>query len=202
MTAQFSEAIKCIDGILHNLPYHQARVDRTRAKFGGGKTDLGDILSEIPAHARRGTFKCRVVYGMAVESIEFIPYSFRKIATVGIVENDSIEYGYKYTDRNLLNTLLAKTGCDDVIIIKRRLVTDAFSSNLVFESGSGLFTPDTCLLPGTKRQFLLDTGRIAEKRIAFDDIWSYDRIRFINAMIDLEDGVCIETGKVKRLIIH
>lgn len=198
MTAQFSEAIKCKDGILHNLPYHQARVDRTRTKFGGGKTDLTDILSEIPAHARRGTFKCRVVYGAAAESVEFIPYSFRRIATVGIVENDSIEYGYKYTDRSLLNALLGETGCDDIIIIQRRLVTDAFSSNLVFESAGGdLFTPDTCLLPGTKRQFLLDTGRIAERRITLDDIWLYDRIRFINAMIDLEDDVWIGTDKVK-----
>lgn len=194
MKAQFSEAIKCKDSVLYNLPHHQTRVDRTQAKFGGGKIDLGDILQEIPAHARQGIFKCRVVYSTVVESIEFIPYSFPQITTVGIVENDDIEYGYKYTDRNLLNALLGQTGCDDMIIIKQRFVTDAFSSNLVFESDSGLFTPDTCLLPGTKRQLLLDTGRIVKKRITLDDIWLYNRIRFINAMIDLEDDIYVETG--------
>lgn len=199
MTVQFSEAIKCKDGILQNLSYHQARVDKTQAKFGGEKIDLTGILSEIPAHARRGTFKCRIVYGIAVESIVFIPYSFRRIDTVGIVKNDDIEYGYKYTDRNQLNRLLRLTGCDDMIIIKQRFVTDAFSSNLIFESGNGLFTPETCLLPGAKRQFLLDTGKIVEKRITFDDIQSYDRIRFINAMIDLEDDIYMETKKIKFL---
>jgi 4-amino-4-deoxychorismate lyase len=140
-----------------------------------------------------------VVYGEHIERIEFIPYVFRGMATVGVVENNRIEYGYKYTDRSLLNALLKQTGCDDMVIIRQGLVTDAFASNLVFESDEGLFTPDTFLLPGTKRQFLLDTGKIAEKRIIADDIPSYCRIRFINAMTDLEDNRCIETEKLKFL---
>lgn len=199
MKTQFSEAIKLKDGIFHNLPYHQARVDKTLTKFGADKINLTDILSDIPAQVHQGIFKCRIVYSTNIESIEFIPYSFRRMATVGIVENDNIEYGYKYTDRNLLNELLRQTGCDDMIIIKQGFVTDAFSSNLVFESDRGLFTPKTCLLAGTKRQFLLDTGKIVEKRIDLNDIRSYDRIRFINAMIDLEDDIYIEIRKIKLL---
>ena len=199
MKAQFSEAIKYKDGVLYNLTYHQARVSKTLAEFGGKEISLARVLSEISAPAQKGVFKCRMVYGRDVESVEFTPYSFRQISTVGIIEGNSVEYAYKYTDRNLLSELLRQAGCDDIIIIKQGFVTDAFAANLVFESRDGLFTPTTHLLPGTKRQLLLDTGRIKEAQVAVGDIQKYERVRFINAMIDLEDNICIETRKIKVL---
>ncbi|MDR1876597.1 MAG: aminotransferase class IV [Flavobacteriaceae bacterium] len=198
MKPQFSEAIKFKNGVFYNLSYHQARVNKTLEKFGGGEIDLAKALSEMPVPVQQGIFKCRVVYGKSIETIEFAPYSFRRIATIGMVESNDIEYGYKYTNRNMLNKLLKQTGCDDMIIIRQGFTTDAFASNLVFESSEGLFTPDTCLLPGTKRRFLLDTGKITEKRITARDIQSYSQIRFINAMIDLEDNICIEVKKLFR----
>lgn len=196
MKPEFSEAIKLKDGIFFNIPYHQTRIDRTLARFGGNDIDLAAALSSIPEYAREGVFKCRVVYTDHIESIEFIPYSFRKISTVRLTEADDIEYSYKYTDRTRLKELLEQSGCDDIIIIKNGLVTDASSSNLVFESPEGVFTPDSCLLPGTKRQMLINEGIIAERRIHATDIQNYDRIRFINAMIDLEDNIGISTKRL------
>lgn len=198
MKLQFSEAIKIKDGVIYNLPYHQARIDRTLTKFDGLKIDLVSTLAGITDDFNNGLFKCRLIYGKAgVENIEFIPYSPRRITTVRPITADNIEYGYKYTDRAHLNELLEQSGCDDIIIVKNGLVTDAFAANLIFESPDGLFTPDTYLLPGTKRQYLLDMGIIRQKRITVADIKFYDRIRFISVMIDLEDNICINSFHVR-----
>lgn len=198
MKLQFSEAIKIKDGIIYNLPYHQARIDRTLTKFEGLKIDLVSTLAGITDDFNNGLFKCRLIYGKAgVENIEFIPYSLRRINTVRLITADDIEYDYKYTDRVRLNELLDQSGCDDIIIVKNGLVTDAFAANLIFESSDGLFTPDAYLLPGTKRQYLLDMGIIRQKRITVADIKIYDRIRLISAMIDLEDNVCINSFQVR-----
>lgn len=198
MKLQFSEAIKLKDGVFYNLPYHQARMDRTLDEFGGMRIHLASALANTNSEIEQGLFKCRLVYGRyGIEDVAFIPYSPRLITTVEMVIADDIEYGYKYTDRECLNKLHGQSDCDDIIIIKNGLVTDAFASNLVFESAEGLFTPDSCLLSGTKRRFLLDQGKIRQRRIRMGDIYSYNCIRFINAMVDLEDNVCVKACEVK-----
>ncbi|NCC98748.1 MAG: hypothetical protein EOL95_03460 [Bacteroidia bacterium] len=197
MKLQFSEAIKLKDGVVYNLPYHQARIDITLAKFDGVKIDLVSTLANLIDDVKKGLFKCRLIYGKAgVENIEFIPYSSRRKTTVRLITADNIEYDYKYTDRAHLNELLEQSGCDDIIIAKNGLVTDAFAANLIFESSDGLFTPNTYLLPGTKRQYLLDMGIIRQKLITVADIKIYDRIRFINAMVDLEDNIYIDSCQI------
>lgn len=193
---KFIESIKLKDGMFYNLPYHQARLDKTQDKFFEKKIILEEVLSDIPSFAQNGLFKCRIVYGKDVESIEFTPYSPLKKKKVGIVSDDSINYSYKFADRSNLEKLIANTDFDDIIIVKNGFVTDALFSNLVFESSEGLFTPTTYLLPGTKRQFLLDKGIINERKIRIQDLEKYDTIRFINAMIDLEDEIIIPTKQI------
>lgn len=182
----FSEAIKLKDGVLYNLSYHEMRMRRTTEHFFGINFPL---LIEIPEDKMTGLFKCRIVYSNQIHSVEFIPYSFRAIRRLALVKDDSIDYVYKYTDRVALNTLLAKSGCDDIIIIKDGHITDASSSNLVFEDKTGLYTPDSYLLRGTKREYLLDKGVIKERAIKVENIKEYDSIYLINAMVDLEDRI-------------
>ena len=196
MKKTFSEAIKLKDGVFHNLSYHQQRVDRTQIHFGGGKINLADCLSTPPEEVRNGLFKCRIEYGVEVEKIEFIPYVFRPVGGVTAVANNGIDYRFKSTDRRSLNEMLKASGCSDIIIIKYGFVTDAFASNLVFESKEGLFTPESCLLNGTKRQSLLESKRISARPITIADIKSYDRLYFVNAMIDLEDNISIAIGDI------
>lgn len=184
----FSEAIKLKDGVLYNLSYHEMRMRRTTEHFFGINFPL---LIEIPEDKMTGLFKCRIVYSNQIHSVEFIPYSFRTIQKLALVQDDSIDYTYKYTDRVVLNTLLAKSGCDDIIIIKDGYITDASSSNLVFEDKTGLYTPDSYLLRGTKREYLLDKGVIKERVIKAENIKEYDSIYLINAMVDLEDRIMV-----------
>ena len=49
-----------------------------------------------------------------------------------------------------------------------------------------MFTPDTYLLNGSMRQFLLKTKRIIEKPIREEEISDYEKMYFINAMNPIE----------------
>ncbi|MEM8863787.1 MAG: hypothetical protein AAGD96_36215, partial [Chloroflexota bacterium] len=51
------------------------------------------------------------------------------------------------------------------------------------------YTPRRPLLAGTKRQYYLDSGRLVPIDIAAEEIKNFEKIRMINAMIDLEDKV-------------
>ena len=195
----FSEAIKLKDGVLYNLPYHQRRMNETTQTFYRTKADLSVIKAMVLARMNSGLYKCRVLYSDKIEKVEFIPYIFRNPETVAVVADDEIDYAYKYADRSRIDSLLQKSGCDDMIIVKNGLVTDAASSNLVFKSQEGLFTPKNYLLPGTKRQFLLDRGKIKERDITVNDLQAFDTVYFINAMVDLADGIKKE---IRRLIMR
>ncbi len=191
----FSEAIKLKDGVLYNLPYHEMRMKRTIENFSGKSFPL---LIDIPEDKKKGLYKCRIVYSNKILSIEFIPYSFRVVRNLSLVRNNLIDYSHKYTDRIELNTLLTQSGCDDIIIIKNGFITDASSSNLVFEDRTGLYTPNTYLLRGTKREYLLDRGIIKECTIKEKDIEKYDFVYLINAMIDLKDEIKIPITKIVK----
>ncbi len=197
MNTLFTEAIKLKDGILYNLAYHQRRVDRTLQYFYGTAIDLSVLQHRIPADKQTGLYKCRVVYGDRLLVVECIPYSFRKISNVCIVRDNEIEYGYKFADRSRLNALLERSGCDEMILVKNNRVADSSAANLVFMSDAGLFTPEHCLLPGTKRQYLLDKGIIRTKDIRLEDITSFNRVFFINALIDLEDNIGVDIHSLR-----
>jgi len=185
----FNEAIKLKGGILHNLSYHQDRINHTLFDYYKKHLDISYLKNEIPECAQDGFYKFRIIYSDKIESVELIPYSFRKLKKVGVVTDNSIDYSYKYADKSRLRNLLDSSRCDDILIIKNGLVTDAYSSNLVFASSQGYFTPENCLLSGTKRNYLLDQGKIKEKAISLENIKDYDCVYFINAMVDLEDNI-------------
>lgn len=185
----FSEVIKLKDGIFNNLNYHQKRVDNTLKSFKQPPIDLSIIKNMIPEYAHNGIYKCKILYSNAIEKIDFMPYTFRKIDTLEIIIDNNIDYSYKYADRSYIDKLVKKSSCDDIIIIKNGYVTDSSCSNLVFRLKDELVTPKHYLLPGTKRQSLIDNGKIKTKKINLEDIFKYDSVYFINAMIDLEDNV-------------
>lgn len=192
----FSEAIKVKDGVFFNLQYHIERANRTSKHFFGQEIRLNLSEDMIPENMGSDMLKCRVVYAHKVLDVEFIPYTFRQIKDVQIVRDNNIDYSYKRTDRNRIHNLLKQSGSDDIIIIKNGNVTDASSSNLVFEDETGLYTPSSYLLQGTKREYLLDHRLIMEKTIKEEDIKLYSKVYFINAMIDLEDQICLDTKTI------
>lgn len=185
---QLLETIKCTDGRLENLEFHQARFSHARKL----KFDAEDEISleqqiQLPDFAKTGLFRCRVIYGQQIEKIEFIPHVYRVVNSLQLVVDNNIDYNFKYADRKNLEQLFEKRDkCDDIIIVKNGLITDSFSANLVFFDGKKWWTPDTPLLRGTQREKLLAEGRINETRITLASLSDFTKVGLINAMSDFE----------------
>jgi 4-amino-4-deoxychorismate lyase len=196
---QLVESLKLKDGVLQNIGYHQARLDRAMSELFpiARKIDLARTIS-IPENCRSGVYKVRVLYGSSVDKIEIEPYVFRKIQSLKIVRHESIDYHLKYSDRQILNELFAlRENCDDIIVIKNGFVTDSFAANILFFDGKKWLTPETLLLKGTKRQFLLDQGIISEAKIGEADIRSFGKVGLVNAMVDFEEMPVISIEQVR-----
>jgi 4-amino-4-deoxychorismate lyase len=181
------ETIKCNDGVLYNLRYHQARMNLARkiAFRSKEQTDLEGSI-EIPAEFRNGLFRCRVSYGKAIEKVEFIKHEYRPVSSLRLVENNEIDYHLKYTDRQKLNSLFEKRGiCDDILIIKNGYITDSLTANVIFFDEKRWWTPDTPLLPGTQRAKLIVEKKIFVTEITPADLKKYTKAGLINAMQDL-----------------
>lgn len=191
------ESIKLENGRFHRLHYHQARLDRTLNDLYQLKDAINlstTLLNQ--QYPKDGLYKCRVVYEKKVESIEFIPYSPKHSLSLKVVHDLSIDYQHKYEDRSKIDSLFEQRQyCDDVLIVKNGFVTDASYSNIVFFDGFRWITPNTPLLRGTMRQFLLDAAEIKQESITIQDIPSFKSFRLINAMHGF-DGPEIEVSKI------
>ncbi len=182
------ETIKIVDGKPQNLDFHQKRFENARkSMFGLKNFDLLSEIIKVPEFAQNGLFRCRLLYKEKIEKIEFLPYNFRQIKTLRLVESNGIDYSYKFADRSELENLFARKGdCDDIIIVKNGLITDSFAANLVFYDGQKWWTPDSPLLKGTKREKFLAEKTISACKIELSDLQKYSKVGLINAMIDLD----------------
>ena len=184
------ETIKLKDGRLYNLDYHSDRFNRSRKEL----YDIGlpiDLQTKIvvPAYANRGLYKCRIEYDEHIRSIEFMPYEVRLVKSLRLVESEGLEYGHKFIERETINKLFEKRmECDDVLLLKNGRITDTSYANVVLlGKDNKWYTPSTCILPGTKRAYLLDKGIITEKEITPPSMRRYRELRLINSMIDIGD---------------
>ena len=181
---RFIETICIEDGQILNLPRHQQRVDSTRRHFFGQMPRLN-----LEEHIRttgcgNGRIRCRVTYGADIQNIEYFPYHIRSVKTLKPVECDSMEYSYKYADRSALDSLFARRGeADDILIVRNGLLTDTSIANIALWDGRQWHTPARPLLKGTRRAELLDNGILTEHDIPVENIWAYRKIRLFNAML-------------------
>lgn len=200
MKEVFVETI-CIDGgKLRNSDLHERRMVATALYHYSTTPKLpADIIASIPENLKHERVKCRVLYSDEVLSVEYHRYEPKPITSLKLVYDDTITYRYKSTNRsNLLEILKQRGGADDIIIVKNGKITDSSYSNLVFEAHNGeLFTPQTYLLNGTKRQALLSENIISEREITPDDLHLYKRLFFINAMLDLEDNISVQISEIR-----
>ena len=181
----FSEVIRVQDGVLCHPELHAARMDRTARRIWGGTA--GDRLAElaVPADLRTGRVKCRIVYGAERFEVTYAAYVPRTVHTLSLAQDDTLEYAYKYLDRGALNRLHDRVAADEVLIVRRGLLTDTSYTNIVLEDAAGdRFTPAEPLLRGTMRERLLREGWITERVIRADRLGDYRCIHLINAMLD------------------
>ncbi len=193
------ETIKIENRQICNLDWHNSRLNTSRNDLFGinEPLDLATVI-KVPADLDDGAYRCRVLYGRKIEEIQFHPHQSRPVNSLKIIHCNDIEYEYKFADRRKLEDLYEMRGiCDEVLIIKNGFITDTSISNVVFSLPDGWWvTPDTPLLKGTMRMYLLDTGQIAEAVLRLDDLPLLTGARMINCMMDLESGPVIEMDQI------
>ena len=193
----FLETIKAIDGELKHLEYHQKRYEGVLNSLDKKKVDN---LKELLNPPKKGLYRCRVVYSIENVEVEYIPYKKRQIHKLKLVESNTIEYSKKYADRREIDALLLQKGeGDDILIIKDGFVSDTSIANIAFYDGAYWFTPKTPLLQGTTRDRLLENGKIFEKDIRVEDIYTYKKIALMNAMIDFD---IITEENIRKIIVR
>lgn len=146
---------------------------------------IHSIKSPIPKMFQNGIVKYRVLYN-AKEIIDrsYSFYQIPKIRNLKIVNDNQIDYHFKYADRSHIEKLLLQKGdCDDIIIVRNGLITDTSFCNIVLKNENGLYTPKNPLLKGCQRAYLLAQQRLIEADIKLENLKNYDSIILINAML-------------------
>jgi 4-amino-4-deoxychorismate lyase len=187
---RFIETIRIEQGRLQHLNYHQERVNRTVAHFWGGDAtpiSLAEVI-RVPQEKMTVILKCRVTYGEQIEKVEFEHYLPHPVTSLRVVRDDNNDYKFKFANRDRLNELLKQRGiCDDVLIVKKGLITDTSYCNILFYDGRNWVTPATPLLKGTCRARLLNNGIITEEIITLADLGKFQKFMLINAMLEFDE---------------
>ena len=191
------ETVRFDNGRFSNIDYHIKRMKYSAKECLNDRLNFNTEeifkLAEKENANKKGLFKFRLLYNAENYKTEFVKYSLPEIKTLKPVECNNIEYHCKFTDRKILNDLKSKKGgADDILIIKNGFVTDTSFSNIIFFDGKNWVTPDTPLLAGTQRAYLLEKRLIKTKEVKITDIQKYKKARIINAMIRFEDEVDVE----------
>lgn len=198
---RFIESIRMVSGNLMNAEGHLRRVRETASAHHSDMEserlteEFRLLFSDISlkyGHDRM-VRKLRIVYSDIIENYSADPYVRKTIHKVRLVHDDTIEYPFKYENREAIDRLFAERGdCDDVIICKNGLITDSSYSNIVIADISGFYTPSSSLLEGCMRKLLLDEQKITTRQISVNDLFNYRYIYFVNAMRGLAENERIE----------
>jgi 4-amino-4-deoxychorismate lyase len=177
----FFETIKCEDSEVFNLHYHQLRISKTI----GLNIDLQEYIYPPTNHLLRA----KVVYSQnGIEKIDYFKYTPKNIKIFKIIEDDTIEYKYKYLNRENIDKLYTKIGiADEILIVKNGLLTDTSIANIALFINGKWLTPKKPLLEGTTRSRLLEEKTIFEADLTLEDIKLSSKIALLNAMIGFKE---------------
>jgi len=184
--SEFLETIKCVDGEVLNIEYHQKRYESVLKSLGCDEVE--DIISHINP-PKWGVYKCRVVYAPHAIDITYDEYKKKEVVTFKLVFDNDIRYTQKKLNRAEIDALYEKRdGCDEILIIKNLFVTDTSIANIAFyDDNLGMWiTPKNPLLKGTTRERLLDEGKLVEMEIKVHELRKFTKVALLNAMIGFD----------------
>lgn len=186
------ETIRCERGEALHLPYHQKRLEKSSQVLGiHQKYDLQTLI--VPPDNE--LYRCRFLYDTNGYTIEYHPYTPKKISSLKLLTCDTIEYSLKYADREILNTLFEERGeCDDILVVKNNHLTDTTIANIALFIKGQWLTPESPLLEGTTRERLLDEKFLTLAPLTRNDIARASKVALMNAMvgfIEVENGIII-----------
>ena len=130
----------------------------------------------------------RLVYDLHGETdFSLLPYAPRRIESLRLVHDDHIDYTLKRTDRSALDACFARRdGADDVLIVRRGLLTDTTVANLaLFDPHTARwYTPAVPLLAGTHRSALLSAGVLTpHPALTPESLARFTRLLLFNALL-------------------
>lgn len=176
----YFETIKCEDFEIFNLEYHNKRVANT--------IGLNINLQEYIYPPSEELLRCKITYNdYEVLNVEYFPYIKREIKTFKLIFDDEISYNKKYLNReNLDNLFLKKDSCDEIIIIKNKIVTDTSIANIAIFYDNVWLTSKNSLLNGTTKNRLIEEKLLIEKDITPKMLKNASKIALMNAMIGFD----------------
>jgi 4-amino-4-deoxychorismate lyase len=185
---RFLETIRAENGTVDHLADHLLRMERTLNAFGIDKRYDLKALLDPPA---QGLIRCRVRYDDTGCEISYHPYTPRRFRTLRAIIDETVDYTFKYTDRTCFNPLYAQKGeSDEIVIVKRGLLTDATIANIALYDGTKWLTPARPLLRGTTRDRLLREGKLVEADIPLEEAVAFERCALMNAMLGFVEVEC------------
>jgi 4-amino-4-deoxychorismate lyase len=180
---QLLETVKIINGKAPYIAFHNKRLNQARSLLFGAQDKI-DLTSFLQPPSKKGLYRARIIYTKTIETIEYLPYQVRRFQHFKIVEDNEIDYTFKYLNREHLNRLLALKGqADDILIIKKGFVTDTSIANVAFWHEDQWLTPSTPLLKGTTRERLLREKQIIEAEIRLADLKPFSKMAIMNALL-------------------
>ena len=194
---QFIESIKIENGQAFLLNLHQQRIYQTFASFHHKCIiNLHALISSLQP-PQKGLYKWRIIYNLNGNfEYQFVPYSFTEIKDFELVENNEIDYSFKYFDRTHLDTMKKQSLAQEIIIVKKGFITDTTFSNLILLKDGIWHTPKTFLLNGVQRLNLIHLRIIQEIEINLENLKKFSHFQIINAMNDFNSSFIYPINKI------
>ena len=170
--------------------YHLQRMERSCIALYGS-FNHADIFDKLPRPTCENDilYKCRIAYNENDFEVEFGPYVQKDIRTIIVIEANDIDYSLKYTNRRAIERLkAAQPEYDEILITQNGFLCDTSIANIVLSKNGKLFTPDTCLLEGVQRKYLLDQKLVEKRPVQIEELKNYEFILLINALNGLKDA--------------
>ena len=189
--SQFFESIRVNDGVVENLNFHQARVNKTLNAFDASQhsIDLTKIIQQLVLPTV-GLFKLRISYDLNGNyEAKCNPYQYKQINDFALMDIKGHRYDYKYANRDWINETLAQSGKDEIIMHDDGLIKDCSYTNIVFFDGANWYTPESPLLEGTQRAKLIQEGVITPKALYVSEVPNFQKFKCFNAMIHWDAAV-------------
>ncbi len=170
--------------------------------------DARDAGSPVSAVRGPGRFKLRLLYGPDMWRATLERYRVGGVLGAAVVPASQIRYTHKYADRSELNAAQLRLGPRALAIYEQDgLLTDSWYANVLLRYRGEWYTPEKPLLPGVMRRSLLEGrgfGRVERTQvhaceIPAADLWRFESISFINAMLDPGE-MALDTDAVIRLL--
>lgn len=181
------ETIRIENGQAMRPKWHLQRMQRTAMALGFDADKIEEIpLQELAIKAPlAGRWKLRVDYGPAGWNHRLSPYCIQPLHRLFTMEDDTLEYPFKFCDRSSLEkhkTQLPEGS--DILFVRDGLLTDTVYANILLWDGSHWHTPNSPLLEGTHRAALLAQGTVQASAIRLQDLRHFEHLSLISAMLD------------------